>query len=103
MNPFAMLAIPNNAAKKDDLGNDTPFSVCGPGWGLTFNVAPKFYDSFKSADLRKESILTQYYTTTGEWWGPSEIGKKSEWDGYIPCRNSHGAMFRQRLPAREMG
>lgn len=86
MNPFAMLAIPNNAAKKDDLGNDTPFSVCGPGWGLTFNVAPKFYDSFESADLRKESILTQYYTTTGEWWGPAEIGKKSEWDGYIPYK-----------------
>lgn len=86
MNPFAMLAIPNNAAKKDDLGNDTPFSVCGPGWGLTFNVSPKFYDSFESADLRKESILTQYYTTTGEWWGPAEIGKKSEWDGYIPYK-----------------
>lgn len=86
MNPFAMLAIPNNAAKKDDLGNDTPFSVCGPGWGLTFNVAPKFYDSFESADLRKESILTEYYTTTGEWWGPAEIGKKSEWDGYIPYK-----------------
>lgn len=86
MNPFAMLAIPNNAAKKDDLGNDTPFSVCGPGWGLTFNVAPKFYDSFESADLRKGSILTQYYTTTGEWWGPAEIGKKSEWDGYIPYK-----------------
>lgn len=26
MNPFAMLATPNNAAKKDDLGNPTPFS-----------------------------------------------------------------------------
>lgn len=86
MNPFAMLAIPNNAAKKDDLGNDTPFSVCGPGWGLTFNLAPKFYDTFESGDLRKESILTEYYTTTGEWWGPAEIGKKSEWDGYIPYK-----------------
>lgn len=31
MNPFAMLATPNNCAKKDDLGNPTPFSVAGPG------------------------------------------------------------------------
>lgn len=86
MNPFAMLAIPNNAAKKDDLGNQTPFSICGPGWGLTFNIAPKFYDSFESSDLRKENIITKYYTTSGDWWGPEEIGKKSEWDGYIPFK-----------------
>ncbi len=86
MNPFAMLAMPNNAAKKDDLGNDTPFAVCGPGWGMTFNLAPKFYDTFESGDLRKESIITEYYTTTGEWWGPAEIGRKSEWDGYIPFK-----------------
>lgn len=86
MNPFAMLAMPNNAAKKDDLGNDTPFAVCGPGWGMTFNLAPKFYDTFESGDLRKESIITEYYTTTGEWWGPAEIGRKSEWDGYVPYK-----------------
>ncbi len=86
MNPFAMLAMPNNAAKKDDLGNDTPFAVCGPGWGMTFNLAPKFYDTFESGDLRKESIITEYYTTSGEWWGPAEIGRKSEWDGYVPYK-----------------
>ena len=31
MNPFAMLSMPNNAAKKDDIGNPTPFSIVGPG------------------------------------------------------------------------
>ncbi len=86
MNPFAMLAMPNNAAKKDDLGNPTPFAIAGPGWGMTFNLAPKFYDSFEAGDLRKESIITSYYTTSGEWWGPAEIGRKSEWDGYVPYK-----------------
>lgn len=86
MNPFAMLAMPNNCAKKDDLGNPTPFAVAGAGWGLTFNLAPKFYDTFEEKDLRKESIITSYYTVNGEWWGPAEIGRKSEWDGYVPYK-----------------
>lgn len=86
MNPFAMLATPNNAAKKDDLGKTTPFATAGAGWGLTFNIAPRFYDSFDEGDLRKESIITSYYTTGGEWWGPADIGKKAEWDGYVPYK-----------------
>lgn len=95
MNPFAMLSTPNNCAKLDDLGNRTPFYVTGPGWGMTFNLAPKFYDTFSKTpteeggegyDLRQESIITSYYTTGGEWWGPDDIGKRSEWDGYIPYK-----------------
>lgn len=86
MNPFAMLAMPNNCAKKDDLGNPTPFAVCGPGWGMTFNFAPKFYDNFDSKDLRKDGVITRYYTATGEWWGPEQIGMKAEWDGYVPYK-----------------
>lgn len=86
MNPFAMLAMPNNCAKKDDLGNPTPFAIAGQGWGMTFNIAPKFYDTFEENDLRKESIITSYYTLGGEWWGPDQIGKKSEWDGYVPYK-----------------
>ena len=86
MNPFAMLAMPNNAAKKDDIGNPTPFSVVGPGWGMVFNFAPKFYNTFAENDLRAECIITRYYTNGGEWWGPEQIGKKSEWDGYVPYK-----------------
>lgn len=86
MNPFAMLATPFNCMKKDDLGNPTPFAVAGPGWGMTFNLAPGMYDTFESGDLRKESVITSYYTTSNEWWGPELIGKKAEWDGYIPYK-----------------
>lgn len=86
MNPFAMLATPFNASKKDDLGEKTPFATAGPGWGLTFNISPAFYNTFDSGDLRKENIITRYYTTSGEWYTPEEIGKKAEWDGYIPYK-----------------
>ena len=86
MNPFAMLSMPNNAAKKDDIGNPTPFSVVGPGWGMIFNFAPKFYNTFDDKDLRAECVITSYYTNGGEWWGPEQIGKKSEWDGYVPYK-----------------
>lgn len=86
MNPFAMLSTPFNCTKKDDLGNPTPFSVAGPGWGMIFNFAPKMYDTFESSDLRKENIITTYYTASNEWWGPEHIGRKAEWDGYIPYK-----------------
>ena len=53
---------------------------------MIFNFAPKFYNTFDEKDLRAESIITSYYTTSGEWWGPEQIGKKSEWDGYVPYK-----------------
>jgi len=86
MNPFAMLATPNNCARTDDIGNPTPFSTVGPGWGMTFNFSPKFYGNFEEKDLRKECVITRYYTTSGEWWGPEQIGSKTEWDGYVPYK-----------------
>lgn len=81
MNPFMMLAVPENAARKDDLGNPTPYSIMGSGWGQTFNLSPKFYDTFEAGDLRKETIETSFYTTGGTWVTPADLGLK--WDGYI--------------------
>lgn len=81
MNPFMMLAVPENAAKKDDLGNPTPFSIMGAGWGQTYNLSPKFFDTFEPGDKRAETIVTSYYTTGGVWIRPQDIGTK--WDGYI--------------------
>ena len=81
INPLMMLAVPTDAAKQDDLGNKTPFALQGGGWGQTFNVAPKFYDTYEDNDLRKDVVLTSYYSTNGYWVTPSDIG--SRWDGYI--------------------
>lgn len=78
-NPLMMLAVPDNAARVDDQGNPTPFYLQGAGWGQTFNVSPKFYDTYDSADKRREVILNRYYTTAGNW-----IDKNtSTWDGFI--------------------
>lgn len=86
MNPFVMLSTPNNSSKKDDQDNLTPFATAGPGWGMTFNFSPKFYELFEDKDLRKDAIITRYYTSGGEWLGPDDIGTRSEWDGYIPYK-----------------
>ena len=78
-NPLMMLAVPDNAARVDDQGKPTPFNLQGAGWGQTFNVSPKFYDTYDVADKRREVILTKYYTTAGNW-----IDRNSTtWDGFI--------------------
>ncbi len=78
-NPFMMLAVPDNAARVDDKGEPTPFYLQGAGWGQTFNVSPKFYDTYEAKDKRRNVILTKYYTTAGQW-----IGRNNPlWDGFI--------------------
>ncbi|WP_270087114.1 RagB/SusD family nutrient uptake outer membrane protein [Sphingobacterium sp. SYP-B4668] len=78
-NPLMMLAVPDNAARVDDQGKPTAFALQGAGWGQTFNVSPRFYDTFEPNDLRKEAIITRYYTTAGKW-----IDRNNPiWDGFI--------------------
>ncbi|MCE5174319.1 MAG: RagB/SusD family nutrient uptake outer membrane protein [Bacteroidales bacterium] len=81
MNPFMMLAVPDKAATKDDLGNPTPFFLQGPGWGQTYNVAPVFYNTYDVADKRRKTILTRFYSTDGYWVTSADLGVR--WDGYI--------------------
>ena len=78
-NPLMMLATPDNAARVDDQGNPTPFYLQGQGWGQTFNVSPKFWDTYDPSDKRREVILTKYYTTAGTWIDRNT----TTWDGCI--------------------
>ena len=78
-NPLMMLATPDNAARVDDQGNPTPFYLQGQGWGQTFNVSPKFWDTYDPLDKRREVILTKYYTTAGTWIDRNT----TTWDGFI--------------------
>lgn len=78
-NPLMMLATPDNAARVDDQGNPTPFYLQGQGWGQTFNVSPKFWDTYDPSDKRREVILTKYYTTAGTWIDRNT----TTWDGFI--------------------
>ena len=63
--PFMMLAVPTDAAKTDADGNPTPFALQGGGWGQNFNVSPEFYATYEDGDLRKDVILTSYWSTNG--------------------------------------
>src|SRR5690606_27160567 len=78
-NPFMMLAVPDNAARVDDKGNPTPFNLQGAGWGQTYNVSPQFYDTYDPNDKRRETIITKYYTTSGNWIDRNN----TNWDGFI--------------------
>lgn len=80
-NPLMMLAVPSDAARLDENGQSTPFNLQGGGWGQNFNVAPKFYDTYDSADDRKKVILADYWSTKGYRVSASNLG--SNWDGYI--------------------
>jgi hypothetical protein len=78
-NPMTYYTVPDDAAKKDDKGNATPFALQGGGWGQIYNVSPKFYDTYETGDKRKDVILTSYYTTAGKWRTKADV----TWDGYI--------------------
>lgn len=78
-NPYAYYMIPDNATLMDDAGNNTPFYPMGAGWGQTFNISRKFYDSFENGDKRLDAIITRYYTNGGVW----RDRNTTNWDGFI--------------------
>ena len=86
MNCFTYYCFPGDAAARDADGNDLlPFvnqnRGAGNGWRQCFAVSKAFYDSFESGDLRREGIITRYYSKNGYWVTPDDLGDK--WDGYI--------------------
>lgn len=73
-NVLSWLVVPNEASAMDPTGNRTPFYPQNGGWNAFYNVAPKFYNTFEKDDLRKEAILTEYWTKDGikvtkRYWG----------------------------------
>ena len=55
-----------------------------------FAVITDAVEPVEIVTIISRSIITSYYTTSGEWWGPAEIGRKSEWDGYGSFTHSPG-------------
>ena len=79
-NSFMVYSLPKDATVEDDKGNPTPF-LNGKGWGQYLNVSKEFYDTYEENDLRKESVITSYYSSTYGWVTPEDIGVL--WSGYI--------------------
>lgn len=80
-NPLSWYLLPYDASKYDEKGNPTPFVNQGGGWGQYYNVDPQFYETFEENDMRKEGILTSYYSAWYGWVTKEDIGVR--WDGYI--------------------
>lgn len=86
MNCMTYYCFPGDASAKDDTGKALlPFANqnrgAGSGWRQCFAISKKFYDSFEENDLRKEAIITRYYSKNGYWVDESKLGDL--WDGYI--------------------
>lgn len=80
-NILSMLTVPNEASAIDPNGNKTVFYPQNGGWSAFYNVAKKFYDGFEANDLRKQTIVTEFWNKSGEKITVNDLGSK--WDGYI--------------------
>lgn len=86
MNCMTYYCFPGDASAKDDNGESLlPFANqnrgAGSGWRQCFAISKDFYDSFEEGDLRKDGIITRYYSKNGYWVDESKLGDL--WDGYI--------------------
>lgn len=79
-NPISMYMIPGDAADAGS-GKNPEFDVFGSGWGHYYNMAKEFYDTFEYNDLRRNTIITKYYTKSGALRDENNV--KVAWDGYI--------------------
>ncbi|HZL10333.1 MAG TPA: RagB/SusD family nutrient uptake outer membrane protein [Prolixibacteraceae bacterium] len=84
-NPLSWYVVPNNVAKYADAANTipTPFVHQGGGWSQSYNVAPAYYDTYETGDLRKNVILTSYVQNDAARTNitAADIGVK--WSGFI--------------------
>ena len=84
-NPTSWYVVPNNVSKYADLANTipTPFVNQGGGWGQCFNVAPTYWDTYESGDVRRNVILTSYVrnNTSRTVYTRADIGVA--WSGFI--------------------
>lgn len=82
-NPMSFYVIPWDVSKYQDEEKTipSPFYPQGGGWGQCFNVSPEFYDTFDSADNRRNTILTSYVRNDFTLVTRDDIGDL--WSGFI--------------------
>ena len=82
--PHLMAFMPADVSPVDDLGNKTPLWYTG--WAQYYNVAPAFYDTYPSTDIRRDAVLDNYWVSVDSGLPTkkitaSDIGVK--WDGFL--------------------
>ena len=84
-NPLSFYVVPSNVARYEDADNSipTPFALQGGGWGQVFNVSPDFYDTYETADLRRNVILDSYVQNDNERTLITREDIGSKWSGFI--------------------
>ncbi len=84
-NPFSWFAVPSDAASYADVANTipTPFVNQGGGWVQIFNVAPAFYNTYESGDLRKNVIVTSYVRDNSQRSLVTIADIGIRWEGFI--------------------
>ncbi len=80
-NILSMLTMPWDASATDPDGKPTVFYPQNGGWQAFYNVSKKFYDSFEQNDMRRQTIVTEWWNKSSEKITVNDLGTK--WDGFI--------------------
>lgn len=82
--PHLLAFMPADVSPIDNKGNKTPLWYTG--WAQYYNVAPAFYATYPSTDIRREAVVDNYWIKVDSGLPdkkvtPSDIGVK--WDGFL--------------------
>lgn len=82
--PYLMAFIPADVSPIDNKGNKTP--LWKAGWSQYYNVAPAFYDTYTSNDIRRAAVLDNYWVKVDSGLPTKQITASSigvSWDGFL--------------------
>ena len=82
--PYLMSFIPAEASPIDNQGNATP--LWKTGWAQYYNVAPAFYNTYSSQDIRRAAVLDHFWVKPDSGLPTKRIDASSigvSWDGFL--------------------
>lgn len=82
--PYLMSFIPADVSPVDNQGN--PTALWKTGWAQYYNVAPAFYNTYSSDDIRRAAVLDHYWVKVDSGLPTKQItadGIGVSWDGFL--------------------
>lgn len=82
--PHLLAFMPADVSPVDNNGNKTP--LWKTGWAQYYNVAPAFYDTYESGDIRRDAVLDNYWVKVDSGLPTKKIdasGIGVSWDGFL--------------------